>query len=148
MKNQVILCTEDNKGAPLKEYWESRGVDTMWYGCDSVGQCYGVIGGEFGQWGFSYEFEGKDVEIIELPRPYPKVMEVWDNRGDIPSSEEVLGEIMYKGAIVYVTEAKGDLFYYWQHARDIPTKKVKRMTLEEIAEKFGVDEVEVIDKTN
>ena len=146
MKDQVILCTEENKGAPLKEYWESRGVDTEWYGCDSVGQCYGVISGQFAQWGFPYEFKGKDIEIIELPKPYPRVMEVWGDVGNTKWKEEVLGEFVYKGKIVYLTEIN-ETFYPWKHARDIPTKR-RRMTLEEIAQELGVDEVEVIEKTN
>ena len=104
MKNQVILCTEQNKG--------------------------------------------ENIESIELPNPYPKVMEVWNDGDDDIYKKTVLGEFEIDSKTYYVALNCYNEPMFWDNARDIPTKKVKRMTLEEIAQELGVDEVEVIDKTN
>ncbi len=151
MKNQVILCTEENKGAPLKEYWESRGVNTSGVGCDVVGIYFGVIHGYFSVW-YNSDIREHNPEIIELPKPYPKVMEVWDYEGDFPRKRVVFmeknGKYLAWSAVETLEAAeKETVVWTWDFARDIPEKTVKRMTLEEIAKELGVDEVEVVDKS-
>ncbi len=153
MKNQVILCTEENRGASLREYWRSRGVDTGTWECTAVGRYYGVINGGFNYFDES-EVEYHNPEIIELPKPkpYPKVMEVWDKDGEERTRAVVFMEkngkyFAWAEAETLEDAEKTMVVWTWDFARDIPAKTVKRMTLEEIAKELGVDEVEVVEKS-
>lgn len=136
MKNVVVEVTSKEHGAEVIQAFKDLGVDTGTFkGCE-VGFYYGLLDGEFFLSGTPQNSQVITLEELKaMKNPYPKVMWVWDFENQDAIKREVLNEIEHKGIKGYITFDGEDLYFY-RNAKDIiePTE----ITLEQIAEKFGV----------
>src|SRR5690625_2701815 len=154
MKNQVIEVLDREHGKKVIQYWMDRGVDTKYkegtltknHG-DSY-RYYGVIDGVFDNYSEPF-VKYHNAEIITLPEPEwkPKRGErvlVWNIEGH--EAEAIFIAEIEGGIFPYVTVSfedegnflKGEklLTYEWKNMK--PHPQVKEVTMQEIADKFGV----------
>ena len=137
MENVVVEVTSEEHGAEVIQAFKDLGVD--------VGLAKGIIDGFyyglFNGW-FDYRSKPHESQVITLEElkamanPYPKVMWVWDFENQDAIKREVINEIEHKGIKGYITFDGEDLYVY-RNAKDI--EKPTEITLEQIAEKFGVN---------
>ena len=112
MKNQVIEVLDREHGKKVIEYWESRGVDTLYMNGDCTRdrkydiRYYGVINDKFSNYTLE-EVKAYNAKIIELPEEnsFPRVMLVSYD-----------GEVWYK-RVVFMK--KCDMFLSWDNAETI-----------------------------
>ena len=153
MKNQVIEVLDEEHGWEVIQYWKDRGVNTFFFNgscCKENGlsrRYYGVINDCFYNYTI-HEVRGLGAEIITLPDPEwkpkrgDKVL-VWENEGD---EREAIFIAEIEGAkYPVITVAYG----YEEDFKDGKTFDIagwsymkpykKEVTMQEIAEKFGVD---------
>jgi|SRR5690625_3226070 len=155
MKNQVIEALDKVHGKKVIEYWRDKGFDTeAWDGSftkedDYIKRYYGVINGYFDNYSMQH-IKKYNAEIITLPEPEwkPKRGErvlVWNIEGH--EAEAIFIAEIEGGIFPYVTVSfedegnflKGEKFltYEWKNMKPLP--QVKEVTMQEIAEKFGVE---------
>lgn len=136
MKNVVVEVTSEEHGAEVIQAFKDLGVDTETFKGTETGWYYGLFDGEFNLMESPYNSQVITLEELKaMANPYPKVMWVWDFENQDAIKREVLNEIEHKGIKGYITFDGEDLYVY-RNAKDIiePTE----ITLEQIAEKFGV----------
>ena len=155
MKNQVIEVLDKVHGKKVIQYWRDRGVDTR--GKEGIltkkhgdsYRYYGVIDGVFDNYSETF-VNDLGAEIITLPEPEWKPKRgdrvlVWDNEGDERERifiTQIEGDIYPYVAVNFLLEGnfiRGEKFTTvgWKNMKPIP--QVKEVTMQEIAEKFGVE---------
>lgn len=139
MKNQVILNKDENTAKLIREYFESKGVDTSKIRIIGYDAHYGIINDKFNRW-CSADIKEHNAEIIELPikKDYPKVMWVWDDEKDVKLKRVVFMEklgryIAWNGVETIEQADKETCLCTWKHAKDI--EEPKQITIQE-AEKM------------
>ena len=139
MKNQVILNKDENTAKLIREYFESKGVDTSGYKITYKNTYYGVINGIFSNWS-SFYVEDHNAEIIELPikKEYPKVMWVWGDKEENKRKRVVFSEKKGKFLAWHtaetIEEAEKEIHVStWDFAQDI--EEPKQITIQQ-AEKI------------
>lgn len=156
MKNQVIKALNDEHGQRILAYFRSLGFDTANYaGTSTVANnstyiYYGVVAGQFGNWGDSIFTEGVAVELILLPEvnPYPKVMYVSDFKDDFKDKRKRVVFIEKGGRfLAWVSAetlegAETELSIMdWSYAKDITEEApevIVELTMKDISEGKGV----------
>lgn len=159
MKNQVIENLNKEHGKEILKYWDDRGFDTSDFNGSSTKadgdefRYYGVINGYFDNYHIKNVMDA-GAEIITLPEPEPEKewkpkrgerVLVWDYKWDEREAifiAEIEGDIFPYVAVRQEYEGnflKGEKFltYQWKNMKPIP--QVKEVTMQEIAEKFGVE---------
>jgi hypothetical protein len=153
MKNQVIKVLNREHGKKVIEYWKNRGV----YTGGSLGIIteedgkefiyYGVIDGMFSNYGYQEVLE-HNAEIIELPGEFKRGERVLVRDRDDSEWYESIFITKIDGAVYpYVVVSSnyedefinGKGFYTTQYTqcKKLPTQK--EITMQEIADKFGID---------
>lgn len=161
MNNFVIEVQDDAHGQKVKEYLQYLGVNIDGFGFDSTkrrsfeSRFYGVISDIFDNYKLNHVVKNK-VPIIHLPSEYPKVCMVTDDfdKGEwhkqvvteakpLRNSEYIIGPIPCASLIEAETRMANQEWKY-----SIPVHlfdevqalqhPVKELTMDEIAEKFGV----------
>ena len=136
MKNVVVEVTSEEHGAEVIQAFKDLGVDVDNYKGIINGWYYGLFEGQFNLMESPYNSQVITLkELKAIANPYPKMMLVWDFENQDAIKREVINEIEHKGIKGYITFDGEDLYVY-RNAKDIiePTE----ITLEQIAEKFGV----------
>lgn len=154
MKNQVIEVLDSEHGKKVIQYWKDRGVDTSDFNGSSTKsdgdefRYYGVIDGCFDNYCVEYVMDA-EAEIITLPEPEWKPKRgdrvlVWNIEGHETEAifiAEIEGGIFPIVAVSFWYEEKfnkGEKFLtdQWKNMKPLP--QVKEVTMQEIADKFGV----------
>ena len=157
MKNQVIEVLNEEHGKKVIQYWKDRGVDTL----DFTGMCTMEVGDTFRYYGVINEYfdnysmehvKSYNAEIITLPEPEvewkPKFGErvlVWDYAESQASVRIFLNYEKGTTKPVHVVRvldvpkfAEGKPYAVAKYQNMKPLPKVKEVTMQEIADKFGV----------
>lgn len=139
MKNVVVKVTSIEHGEEVIQAFNDLGVDTETFKGTETGWYYGLFDGEFNLMESPYNSQVITLEELKaMAKPYPKVMWVWDNDEEDAKKREVISEIQSHGVKYYITHNDSYGFpTIWKNAKDI--EEPTEITLEQIAEKFGVD---------
>lgn len=161
--NKVIEVLNEEHGKQVIEFWKSKGFNVRNFKGENsrANLCnhrfYGIIDRKFNCYNGT-EVMKSSAEIIELPKdnPYPKVMEVSTSKYFNPESTSKRVVIMEKcGKFIAWNKATTlketenvTATSAWDYARDIEDTKVKELTLQDIADKFGlnVKQIRIKDK--
>lgn len=153
MKNQVIKVLNREHGKKVIEYWKNKGVDTYGYlGADTEEEgdifiYYGVINGNFDNYRYKYVLE-HNAEIIELPLEFERGERVLVRDSDDENWVESIFVTKIDGAkrpyvvVSYFDEDEfmnGDVFNTVKYKQIKKLQAKKEITMQEIADKFGID---------
>jgi hypothetical protein len=153
MKNQVIKALNKEHGKKVIEYWKNRGVDTKDYSGECTEQYgdvymyYGVIDGLFNNYRYR-DVLYHNAEIIELPVEFERGERVLVRDRDNSEWCESIFITKIDGAlypyVVVISNYEDDFmngkeFYTTQYrqCKKLPTEK--ELTMQEIADKFGIN---------
>lgn len=156
--NTVIEVLSIEHGEKVKEWWRKQGIDTFSYiVSNNPTVFYGLKDGNF-KYFSQWEVDKYGLKVIELPteqpKPYPKMMLVANNTSTSKVPRFVLCEIEGKYVAVYglfvqkkehflkqitMNNHKDLKINIWDHATDIEEPQEVELTLEQIADKFGLN---------
>ena len=154
MNNKVIKVLDREHGKKVIEFWKQY-CNTGAMRGDAVGDYYGIINGRFGVWTID-EVRKKNAEIIELQeeKTYPRVMLVSDdninwNKRRVVFMEKCGKYIAWNRAETLEEAEETTITNDWDYAVELdwqPEEETKplKLTMEQIAEKFNAEKIEIV----